>query len=190
MDETKSVILVVDDQPDIIEGIKLILEQEEFEVWTAANGQLALNRLEEAFNQPRLPSGDDLPTKYLPDLILADIMMPVMDGYELYERVRSNPYLNHIPFTFLSAKVDAVDVRQGKALGVDDYLTKPCLPEDLIASVKGKLRRTEQRRSIQSQFISEINHIPTAGIIMLIAFVGLIILIIVVTVYLTLNLAG
>ncbi len=190
MDEIKPVVLIVDDQPDIIEGIKLILEQEGFGVWTAANGQLALNKLQESFTQPKPQIPDNMPIRYLPDLILADIMMPVMDGYELYEQVRSNPYLNHIPFTFLTAKVDSADVRQGKALGVDDYLTKPCLPEDLIASVKGKLRRTEQRRSIQSQFISEINQIPAAGIIMIVAFIGLIILIITVTVYLTLTLAA
>jgi two-component system response regulator VicR len=108
--------MIVDDQPDLIEGIKLILEQEGYEVWTANNGQLALNRLEEIFLNPREENDTKL-GKILPDLILADIMMPVMDGYGLYERVRANPYLNHIPFTFLTAKVDAADIRRGKKNG-------------------------------------------------------------------------
>ncbi|MDM8520249.1 response regulator [Anaerolineales bacterium HSG6] len=190
MEEPKPVIMIVDDQPDLIDGIKLILEQEGYEVWTATNGQIALNRLEEAFLKPHTPDNVDKPSKILPDLILADIMMPVMDGYELYQRVRANPYLNHIPFTFLTAKVDAGEIREGKKLGVDDYLTKPCLPDDLLASVEGKLNRTQQRRSLQAQFTDDIGKTPAAGIIFLIALIAVIILVIGVTVMLTLAIAG
>jgi len=173
MTETKPVILIVDDQPDLVEGIKLILEQEEYEVWTASNGQVALNKLEAVFTKTPGLNGETS-SKILPDLILADIMMPVMDGHELYERVRANPYLNHIPFTFLTAKVDASDVRKGKAMGADDYLTKPCLPDDLLASVEGKLKRNQQRREIQSQFTEDLDKMPAGGVVVLIALVGII----------------
>jgi DNA-binding response OmpR family regulator len=92
---------------------------------------------------------------HLPDLILADIMMPLMDGFTFYERVVSNPYLNHIPFIFLTAKSSGDDIRQGKELGVDDYLTKPFAPEDLLASIRGKLKRVKQRRTLAWQFLGE-----------------------------------
>lgn len=189
MTDIKPVIMIVDDQPDLVEGIKLILEQEDYEVWTAANGQLALNKLEEAFIRADIDNGRQ-PSQILPDLILADIMMPVMDGYELYERVRANPYLNHIPFTFLTAKVDASDIRKGKAMGVDDYLTKPCLPDDLLASVEGKLKRSQQRRGLQAQFVEDLGKLPAAGVIVLIALMGIIITIIVATVFLTIWFTG
>ncbi len=134
---TKPIIMVVDDQPDLIDGVKLILEVEGYEVWTAANGQHALDKLESTFIRRNEQGG-----KALPDLILADIMMPVMDGYTLFERVKANQFLREIPFIFLTAKVDDVDIRRGKELGVDDYLTKPAQPDDLLSTIRGKLRRT------------------------------------------------
>jgi DNA-binding response OmpR family regulator len=109
----------------------------------------------------------------LPDLILADIMMPLMDGYAFYERVRANPYLNHIPFIFLTAKSSEVDVRLGKELGADDYLTKPFSPEDLLASVRGKLRRVEQQRELAAQFTGDPD--KPVGVVVLIALAVVII---------------
>ncbi|MDM8527905.1 response regulator [Anaerolineales bacterium HSG24] len=135
---SKPIIMVVDDQPDLVDGVKLILEVEGFDVWTAANGQHALDKLESTFMRRSEQDG----ARALPDLILADIMMPVMDGYTLFERVKANPYLQSIPFIFLTAKVDDVDIRRGKELGVDDYLTKPAQPDDLLSSIRGKLKRT------------------------------------------------
>lgn len=188
MEEKKLVVLVIDDQPDLVEGIKFVLEQEDYEVWTAANGQLALNKLENAFKRATENNSDA--KKALPDLILADIMMPVMDGYELYDKVRRNPYLNHIPFTFLTAKVDGEAIRQGKEMGVDDYLTKPCAPDDLLASVRGKLKRNEQRRAIHRQFVDDIDKTPTAGIIVLVAFIAILMIVITFTAYITMWLTG
>ncbi|MDM8520248.1 response regulator [Anaerolineales bacterium HSG6] len=135
---SKPIIMVVDDQPDLVDGVKLILEVEGYDVWTAANGQHALDKLESTFMRRNEQDG----SRALPDLILADIMMPVMDGYTLFERVKANPYLQNIPFIFLTAKVDDVDIRRGKELGVDDYLTKPAQPDDLLSSIRGKLKRT------------------------------------------------
>jgi DNA-binding response OmpR family regulator len=80
----------------------------------------------------------------VPALIIADIMMPGMNGYQLYQRVRDNPEWVLVPFIFLTAKAGVEDIRYGKELGVDDYLTKPIEPEDLIAAVRGRLSRYSQ----------------------------------------------
>ena len=71
-------------------------------------------------------------------------MMPGMNGYQLYQRVRKNPEWLWIPFIFLTAKDEAEDIRFGKELGADDYLMKPIRPEDLIAAVIGRLERYRQ----------------------------------------------
>jgi CheY-like chemotaxis protein len=135
MEETKPIVMVVDDQPDFVEGVKLILEVEGYEVWTASNGREALDRLEIiAEDKSRDMNGA------LPDLILADIMMPVMDGYVLYEHTQDHAALEGIPFVFLTAKTGSGDLQYGKALGVEDYLAKPCAPDVLLASVRGQLR--------------------------------------------------
>ncbi len=121
-------VLIVDDQPDLVESIGMALEAAGYEVLSAADGQTALGLLESE----------------TVDLILADIAMPRMNGYQFYERVRENPGWIRIPFLFLTARTMDSDVRYGKELGVDDYLTKPIQPEDLLASVNGKLRRAKQ----------------------------------------------
>ncbi len=128
------IIMVVDDQPDFVEGVKLILEVEGYDVWTASDGKQAIERLQKA---TRTMNDEE---RRLPDLILADIMMPIMDGYALYEQTQINPNLKHIPFIFLTAKTAVSDLEHGKALGVEDYLTKPCVPDVLLASVRGHLK--------------------------------------------------
>ena len=186
MEDNKTVILVVDDQPDFVEGVKLVLESEGYEVWTAANGQAALDELLTSFtNRHRNDNGEE--AKYLPDLILADIMMPLLDGYGLHEKISGNPFLNHIPFVFLTAKTEADDIRHGKALGADDYITKPCQPDDLLATVRGKLKRTSQRRAISAQFTGNPSR-PSAVGVLIILFI--LVVIIVTTVLLTLAIAG
>jgi len=121
---------VADDEPAIVENVRLVLEAEGHEVLTASDGFEALELLQA---QPV-------------DLILADISMPGMNGYQLLERVRQNPDWLPIPFMFLTAHVLDSDIRYGKELGVDDYLTKLIQPEDLLAAVQGKLRRAQQLR--------------------------------------------
>ena len=116
-------ILVVDDQPEILENLALVLELEGYKVLTARDGVEALAVLE----------------AQTVDLILADIAMPRMNGYQLYERVREDPRSVAVPFVFLTARAMDSDIRYGKALGVDDYLTKPIQPEDLLASVRRSL---------------------------------------------------
>ena len=187
MEEIKPIIMVVDDQADFIEGVKLILEAEGYEVWTALNGQLAMEELRTSFKNRRELNQNGGYVNALPDLILADIMMPVMDGYGLHEKVRGNPFLNHIPFVFLTAKTEQEDVRHGKELGADDYLSKPCQPDDLLATVRGKLKRTAQRREINAQFIGNTAGPSAAGVFIIVA---VIIVIIVLTATITLLVAS
>ena len=126
--EIEATILVVDDQPEILENLALVLEAEGYQVLTAADGMEALERL------------DAHPV----DLVVADIAMPRLNGYQLYERVRENPAWLTVPFLFLTARAMDSDIRYGKELGVDDYLTKPIQPEDLLAAISGRLRRARQ----------------------------------------------
>ena len=124
----QQVILVVEDELIILDSLSDLLRVHGFQVLQAANGLEALAILQDN----------------TPDLILADIMMPEMNGYQLYNRVRQNPEWLWIPFIFLTAKGQAEDIRFGKELGADDYLMKPIDAEDLIAAILGKLRRYVQ----------------------------------------------
>jgi DNA-binding response OmpR family regulator len=121
-------ILVADDQLQLQAMISLTLESAGFQVLRSGDGLEAIKILQA---QPV-------------DLILADIAMPRMNGYQLYQRVRENPSWLAIPFIFLTARSLDSDIRYGKELGVDDYLTKPIEPEDLLAAVQGRLRRALQ----------------------------------------------
>ena len=129
-----STILIVDDEPGLLENISLALEAEGYQVLTAKDGLEALAILE----------------AHPIDLILADIAMPRMNGYQLYERVRQKSQYALIPFIFLSARSMDTDIHYGKELGVDDYLIKPFRANDLIAVVRGKLRRADHLRQSMS----------------------------------------
>lgn len=135
---TGATILVVDDQPDLLSNLELALESAGYQVLTANDGIEALDILQ----------------TYSIDLILSDIAMPRMNGYQLYEQVRDNPQWLAIPFLFLTARTLDSDIRYGKELGVDDYLTKPIEPEDLLATVQGKLRRAQQLAQSSRQVIA------------------------------------
>jgi DNA-binding response OmpR family regulator len=128
MEEMTACILVVDDQPDLLDNLSLALEAAGYRVLTAGDGIEALAVLQ----------------SQTVHMILADIAMPRLNGYQLYERVRQNPDWVAIPFLFLTARTLDSDIRYGKELGVDDYLPKPIQPEDLLAVVHGKLKRAQQ----------------------------------------------
>jgi CheY-like chemotaxis protein len=166
----KPLILVVDDNPEFLSGIRITLEMEGFKVLTAGDGQQALDRLR------ALPIGQKSQAGRLPDLILADIMMPVMDGYAFYERLRAHPYTNHIPFIFFTAKGSAEEVRLGKELGAEDYLSKLASTEDLLASIRGKLNRVEQQRAVMTRFNEEVGSSGGRGVIFLTTIVLLVII--------------
>ncbi|MFT5128171.1 MAG: two-component system alkaline phosphatase synthesis response regulator PhoP [Rhodothermales bacterium] len=120
-------ILIVDDEPDIREMLRHVLERERFEVQEAADGEAALELVEAA----------------CPDLILLDLMMPVLDGHQTCYRLKANPKSKHIPVIMLTAKSDDADEVIGLAMGADDYIAKPFSPRVLTARVKAMLRREQ-----------------------------------------------
>lgn len=124
----KEIILVVDDNARMLSAVQRILESEGYAVLTATDGLTALQMMQEID----------------PHLIIADIAMPRMNGYQLLERVRQNPDWALIPFIFLTGRAMDSDIRYGKEIGVDDYLIKPIEPEDLLVAVRGKLKRARQ----------------------------------------------
>ncbi len=128
----KQTILVVEDNLALLEGIRDLLEVSGYNALIAENAEEALKLL--ADNRP--------------DLIVSDIMMPGMDGYQFYEEVRKRPELIEVPFIFLTARGEKRDIRKGKELGADDYITKPFEEEDLLVVVRAKLAR---RQAIERQ---------------------------------------
>lgn len=121
-------VLLVDDEKDIIEFLTYNLVQEGFSVISANNGSDALRKAEEK-----------------PDLIVLDVMMPVMDGFETCRRLRQNPVLKDIPVIFLTARASEKDEVIGLNLGAADYIAKPVSPARLIARVKTNLRKTPSK---------------------------------------------
>lgn len=128
-------ILVIDDEPDLLDNIALALEAENYHVFTTQDGIQALQILQ----------------THPIDLIISDIAMPGLNGYQLYEKVRQNSEWATIPFIFLTARTLDTDVNYGKELGVDDYLTKPIRARELLSVVRGKLRRAEQLMATLNQ---------------------------------------
>lgn len=118
-------ILVVDDEKDVVEVVGHFLEEEGYTVHSAYDGEEALE----------MASGDV-------DLIVLDIMLPGVDGYEVCRKLRSRVETEEIPIVFLSAKTEEEDQIEGLMLGGDDYLTKPVSPQVLVAHVKAVLRRS------------------------------------------------
>ena len=126
----KPLILVVEDNIDLLYNLKLLLESNNYKTNTAKNGKEALEILSTL--------------EEIPDIIISDIMMPEMDGYEFFREISNNPRWNRIPFLFLSALITPKDIRFGKLLGADDYLTKPFDEKDLLAILSGKIARNKR----------------------------------------------
>jgi DNA-binding response OmpR family regulator len=122
-------VLIVDDQSMTLATLQAALELDGYQLFTASDGLEALEVLK---------------TNHI-DIIIADIAMPRMNGYELYKVVRQDSRWAHIPFIFLTERSMDSDIRYGKEMGVDDYLTKPFQLEDLRASISGKLRRSRKQ---------------------------------------------
>jgi putative two-component system response regulator len=125
---TKHTLLVVEDDPAMLVAFRDILESTGFQVNTAANGKIALDLLDHIH----------------PALILSDISMPIMDGIELYRAVRQRPDGATIPFIFVTALGTREDIFAAKAMGADDYITKPVTSQELIAAVQARLQRTDE----------------------------------------------
>ncbi len=121
-------ILIVDDEEDILHLLRYNLEKEGYAVRTAANGAEAV----------------DLAQSASPDLIVLDVMMPEMDGFEVCRRLRATTQHATTPIIFLTARTGEVDQILGLELGADDYIQKPISPRVLVARVKSVLRRTAE----------------------------------------------
>ena len=121
-------ILIVDDEPDVVVPIQFLMEQQGYSVLIAERGEDAL----------------DLIYRYKPDLVILDIMLPGIDGYEVCEIVRLNPNYRNVKIMFLTAKGREVDIAKGLALGADAYITKPFSNVALVAKVKEILEKPMQ----------------------------------------------
>jgi len=129
------VALLVDDNPLILNVLRGLLNNEGIRVLSSTNGQEAL----EILDQQSV------------DVIVCDVMMPRMDGYQLHERVRGCSKYAHIPFVFLSALGDNAEISQAKENGADDYLVKPFDPRELIAVVRGKIQRSKSIKGAETE---------------------------------------
>jgi putative two-component system response regulator len=130
-----AVILVVEDNDVLRQGVQLLLEGDGFRVLSASNGVHALEHME----------------SISPDLILSDISMPEMDGYALFDAVRARAEWVTIPFIFLTARGGQDDVFAGKKLGAEDYLIKPVNRQELITTVRSRLARSQELLLAQLQ---------------------------------------
>jgi diguanylate cyclase (GGDEF)-like protein len=128
----RELVLVADDDEDIVRFVEVNLRLEGFDVITASDGQEAL------------ASAYDM----APDLVLLDVMMPVIDGFEVCQRLRSDSRTQHISVIMLTAKSMSADKVVGLTAGADDYMIKPFDPIELVARVKSALRRSREMRDV------------------------------------------
>ncbi|MDZ7765360.1 MAG: response regulator transcription factor [Melioribacteraceae bacterium] len=133
-------ILLVDDEKDIVEFLEYNLRQGGYNVVTAYDGVEAIHKLNEK-----------------PDLIILDVLMPKMDGYETCRKIRSMKEFRITPILFLTAKSDEIDEIKALDLGADDYVQKPVSPKKLVARVKSNLRKSAQAHN------DKINNEVTVG---------------------------
>ncbi|MBU3058956.1 response regulator transcription factor [Pseudomonas indica] len=116
-------VLIADDEPNIVISLEFLLQQEGYQVEVAHDGQEALDAIE---RQP-------------PDLVLLDIMLPRLNGFDVCQRIRANPDWSKVRVVMLTAKGREVEVSKGLALGADDYITKPFATKELLARVRDQL---------------------------------------------------
>ncbi len=129
MKKTNIKILLVDDEPDILEILEYNLSNEGYQIFTAQNGIQAISRA----------------VKHKPHLIILDVMMPEMDGIEACEKLRGIPELSETVITFLTARGEDYSQLAGFEAGADDYITKPIKPKVLVGKVKALLRRFKEK---------------------------------------------
>ncbi len=145
-------ILIIEDNNDVRENIAEILESEDYEVFVAENGKLGL----------------DEAGKTQPDLILCDVMMPEMDGYEVLKNIRERVATSTTPFIFLTAKNTREDLRKGMQMGADDYISKPFTIDELLDSVETRLKKHEEFKQKSEQKLNELTQnmgVPITNVI-------------------------
>jgi signal transduction histidine kinase len=131
----KEVILIIDDSPTNIMLLSELLQESGFTVWIARDGETAIEKVAEE----------------LPDLILLDVLMPGPDGFEICQRLKSNPFTSEVPIIFMTALSDPVDKVKGMNLGAVDYITKPFRQEEVLARVKTHLKIRKLTKSLAKQ---------------------------------------
>jgi len=129
-------LLLVDDEPGLRTAVQAYLQDEGFEVTTAVDGEEGWQKAQQLF----------------PDLVISDVMMPRCDGYELLKRLREDERLGGTPVIFLTAKGMTIDRTQGYLAGVDDYISKPFDPDELIARVRNVVKRQERLLAEAARF--------------------------------------
>jgi len=117
-------ILIADDEPNIVMSLEFLMEQSGYQVAVARDGEEALQQM----------------TRFAPDLVLLDVMMPLRNGYEVCQSIRENPAWDRVKVVMLSAKGRDLEISQGLALGADAYVTKPFSTKALIAQVQELLK--------------------------------------------------
>ncbi|NPE29406.1 response regulator [Methanococcoides sp. SA1] len=127
LSDTRQKVLIVDDEPDAVIATKRALEADGYNVIEANNGAMAFDVLKSD----------------IPDVILLDVMMPDMDGFEVCRRLKEEPLYENIPVIMLTAKGETNDKIEGLDIGADDYMTKPFNLKELKARIKTVLRRTQ-----------------------------------------------
>lgn len=142
-------ILLIEDNSEIRENMSEILELASYEVVAAPDGK----------------QGVALAMQHKPDLIICDIMMPVLDGYGVLHMLQRNNALQNIPFIFLTAKSERSEIRKGMEMGADDYITKPFEGAELLSAIESRLRKAEAMRQEFSSNLSGVNGLieVTAG---------------------------
>ena len=149
---SKATVLIVEDDVNLLEGIRDILKLDGYDVLTAENGEQGVRIMQSS----RVP----------PDLIVSDIMMPRMDGITFFKEVRKEKRWLEIPFIFLTAKGEKVDYQRGMKLGVDDYVIKPYDPGDLLIKIESRLERLRALRranleamgQLKTEILTILNH--------------------------------
>ncbi len=158
--QPKTTILLVEDNSDLREFIKIVLP--EYNILTAENGKSALDLLHsQPTTENRQPTTDNQqPKTDTPQLIISDLMMPVMDGFEFLEKVKLDDRWRHIPVIMLTAKVNVKAKLNALRIGVDDYLTKPFEEEELRARIKNLLKNHRQRMELFAKNVNDLSQIP------------------------------
>ncbi|MCT4622591.1 MAG: response regulator transcription factor, partial [Schleiferiaceae bacterium] len=136
MDPSNYTLLLVDDEPDILEFVGYNLKKEGYKVFTAENGN----------------EGIELAKQHLPDLILLDVMMPGMDGIETCDIIRATPELSNVIIAFLTARGEDYSQVAGFEAGADDYITKPIKPKVLVSRLKALLRRSGTKSDNNTEY--------------------------------------
>jgi len=158
--DTGHVVLVVDDEPLVRDVVVKLLTEAGYKVVQAGDGQEALRKI---YASPEWgPTG-------FPDLIVSDVMMPGMDGFELCKRIKNNPVLKPIPLLFLTVKKGTVDRAQGFLLGCQRYIIKPFTRKDLVQAVNERLVDADQTRALLQEheriFDGELTQISALSVV-------------------------